>query len=81
MGLPIIATKITSHERILQPGENSILVNSEDTEEMAAAIERLSRNDQLREKMGTQARKSAIEHDWKHRFEQIKQTITETLRN
>ncbi|TKX85364.1 glycosyltransferase [Halorubrum sp. SS5] len=75
MGLPIIATNITAHERILQAEEDSIFIDANDTTEMAVAIERLACNDHLREEMGAQARMNAMEHDWEKRFELIRKTI------
>lgn len=68
-GLPCIAFKpdgkkiVTASDEIITNGENGFLVKN--TKEMADRIEVLLKNDDLRERMGRNARKNAEKYSWR----------------
>jgi len=57
MSLPVLATKISEIEEAVLNGENAILANFNDTENLALAIIQLYEDKKLREKMGVNNRK------------------------
>ncbi|MDB9235925.1 glycosyltransferase family 4 protein [Halorubrum ezzemoulense] len=79
LGLPIIATKITPHERILEHEVDSLLVEPKDTQEMAKAIERLLTDEDLREELGSNARTKGIENSWDRRIETILEVFSSEI--
>ena len=71
LGLPIVASRITPHERILGNGDSGLLYSPESTAEFAQALERLLTDDELREQMGEDARKASMDADWDRQFETV----------
>jgi glycosyltransferase involved in cell wall biosynthesis len=59
--LPVLATKIEEVEEAVVDGENGILVNRHDVDELAAAIIELAQNDTMRQRMGQLGRKRVVE--------------------
>lgn len=79
LGMPIIATKITPHERLLEHNHDSLLVAPNSPDEMAAAIEKLLTDETFRQKLGQNARSKSIRNDWEDRIEMILDAVsTET---
>ncbi len=60
-GKPVIATRVGGIPDIIEDGENGILVPPEDSNAMANAILRLANDDDLRDKLGKNARKKFAE--------------------
>jgi len=60
MGKPIIATCVGGIPEAIENGKNGILVDA-DAESVAEAIERLIKNENMREKLGKEAEKTARE--------------------
>jgi glycosyltransferase involved in cell wall biosynthesis len=58
-GKPIVATDIESSREILVPGENGLLVAPADETALARAIEQLTLNPGLAERLATNARRAA----------------------
>ncbi|RLG31401.1 glycosyltransferase family 1 protein [Methanosarcinales archaeon] len=58
-GKPIVATNTEGFE-VLEQSNAGLLVNPENSQELANAIIKLLRNDQLREQMGANGRKAAV---------------------
>jgi glycosyltransferase involved in cell wall biosynthesis len=56
-GKPVIATDVRGNRDLIQDGVNGILVLMNDIEATAKAIERLSYDEQLRQKMGREGRR------------------------
>ncbi len=71
LGLPIVATAITPHERILQDGHDSILVAPDDPPEMAAAFRRLKTDDAFRAELAANSRRKGIANGWDTRVNTI----------
>lgn len=63
-GLPVIATSVGDIPRLIQDGVNGLLVPPGDPVALAAAIEELARNPQLRERLGRAARLTAEKYSW-----------------
>ncbi len=63
-GLPVVATDILAHRRVINHGENGLLVLPQDPEAMASAIERLFYDDHLRLRIGENARQTAMRYSW-----------------
>ena len=77
LGLPIIATTITPHQRILEHGRDSLFVEPGSSCQMAEAIEQLLVDEELRHELGTNARKKGIQNSWQSRIESIVEAIAE----
>jgi glycosyltransferase involved in cell wall biosynthesis len=56
-GKPVIATNVRGNRDLIQDGVNGILVPVNDVEATAKAIEKLSHDEQLRQKMGREGRR------------------------
>ncbi len=50
--IPVVSTTVSGVPELVTDGENGLLVNSEDPEQLSRAIEQLIRSPQLRRKMG-----------------------------
>lgn len=61
-GCAVIASAVGQIVDVLRDGENGLLVPPGDTQAMAGALERLIGDATLREKLGSQARQSALDH-------------------
>jgi len=75
MGLPIVATSITPHERILEDGYDSILVDVSDVDAMSAAFAHLLDNETYRRKLSYNARQKGLENSWEKRMEKVDSII------
>jgi len=60
-GLPVIAARLGELERMLSDGEDAILVDASDTDELVRAILRLAEDRDLRARLGQAARRSVSE--------------------
>lgn len=60
-GLPVVATAINANLDVIKSGENGILVNPKSPREMAKAISILLGDDNLRKRLGRNARKTIEE--------------------
>jgi glycosyltransferase involved in cell wall biosynthesis len=63
-GLPVVATAVPGNEELVLPGVNGVLVPPGDPERLAAALERLLADPDLRRRMGAESRAMAIQRDW-----------------
>jgi glycosyltransferase involved in cell wall biosynthesis len=61
VGTPVISTKVSGTDELIQDGENGLLVDIGDTEGLAQAFERLLSNQELREKIGKEGQKLATQ--------------------
>ena len=77
MRMPIVATKVGSIEGILIDEENSILINNPlDKEEYKNKIEKITQNEELREKIARNAHSDAVnKYEWSKAFKIYKQAI------
>ncbi len=64
-GRPLVATDTTATRRVLGEGSFGLLVPAGDEAALAAALERLATQPELRERLAAAARKRAVEHvEW-----------------
>lgn len=59
VGTPVISTKVSGTDELIQDGENGLLVDIGDTDGLAHAFERMLSNHDLRERIGKEGRKSS----------------------
>ena len=59
-GLPIVTTSVGSILEAVHDGENGLIVRPQDSVEIAAALERLLRDTDLRQRLGEQGRRFAL---------------------
>ncbi|TKX86567.1 glycosyltransferase [Halorubrum sp. SS5] len=77
LGLPIVATDITPHRRILSHEEDSLIVATDSPTEMASAIERLILDESFRATLSANARAAGQDNSWETRINTILDTIDE----
>lgn len=77
-GLPVVAARVGGIPYLLQDGENALLFESENADEMAEKIETILESPQLAEKLSANARGLAeksdwqnVRHEWRKLFEEI----------
>ena len=61
VGLPVISTAVSGATDLIIPEQNGLLVDCDDTEGLAAAMERMASDDELRQTTAQNARKLADE--------------------
>jgi len=61
-GLPVIASRIGGVVDVVEDGKSGILFEPGNVSELASAIVRLLRDDELRQRLGTEARKRIVEN-------------------
>lgn len=64
LGIPMVATNVGGTKELLTEGENGLIVNLRDCKDLAAKLEKLIVNKDLREKMGNANRKKAESLSW-----------------
>jgi len=60
-GLPVVVSDIAAHREIVRPDESGVLVATDDTSGWAAAIRRVIEEPALRTRLGTAARREAMQ--------------------
>lgn len=78
MGLPVVATRITPHERILTDGRDSVLVPPDSVDGFADAFRRLATDQSLRDRYSEAAREKGEENSWDSRLDTITAIIEDT---
>jgi len=61
-GCAVVASNVPGVNGVLDDGENGLLVPGSNPEALANALERLLRDDALAARLGTAARKTAVNH-------------------
>ncbi|HWC09959.1 MAG TPA: glycosyltransferase [Acidimicrobiales bacterium] len=74
-GRAILASRLPVLREVLND-DNAVLVNATDIDAWESALDRLTRDDQWRKSLGTQARRDAERYTWKHRVETCLQSLT-----
>jgi len=72
-GLPVIVPKLSicgASELIANMANGILLGNATDADEIASKIELLSKNEDLRQRLSEEARKTAEKHSWRKMAEQ-----------
>ena len=77
LGLPVIATDIPAHRRILTDGRGAIIVEENSAEAIATAVESLLREPDRIVELSEGARTSALQHNWESRFSALFERIEE----
>ncbi|WP_323191238.1 glycosyltransferase family 4 protein [Halostella sp. PRR32] len=70
-GVAIVCTRTVGTEQILNDGENGLLVESDDTDDVADALSRLVREEELRSRLSSEAQKTVREYRWSEINESI----------
>lgn len=66
-GKAVVASNLDQLAEVLSDGETALLVPPDDAERLAAAIERLAEDEELRSRIGANARMRVLEgHTWRH---------------
>ncbi|MCD5383965.1 glycosyltransferase family 4 protein [candidate division WOR-3 bacterium] len=79
-GLPCIVSKETGTSELMENGVDGIILNSlRDAEEIRQKIEFLSKNSEIREKMGNNARKKSLQYKWERMGEECEKLIAASL--
>lgn len=74
-GMPVVASAVGQVPSILEQGRSGLLVPPGDMAALAAALNRLAHDPELREALGVRARAAAGNHSWNN----VLATITEAL--
>lgn len=64
VGLPLVASDVPSLRELLTHEQDALLAPPDDAAALAAAIERLVRDEKLRARLGSNLRSRAAEHTW-----------------
>lgn len=64
MGKPVVATNLKGISQIIKHGENGLLVEPNNPDEVTEAILRIYKDPELRSRLEQNARKSVLEYDW-----------------
>jgi glycosyltransferase involved in cell wall biosynthesis len=67
-GLPVIVSDLGGPKELVQDGRTGIVTKAHDPEDFARAIERMSRDSDLRSRMGREARQQVIDRSWPGAF-------------
>jgi glycosyltransferase involved in cell wall biosynthesis len=78
-GLPVVAAGAGGPAEIIVDGETGLLYIPGDIEELSAILKALGRDDQLRRRLGTQARNSVSEYSPERVAEQIEEMYVQVL--
>ncbi|MBA3689275.1 MAG: glycosyltransferase family 4 protein [Chloroflexi bacterium] len=70
-GVPIVASDIHGYKNVVQRGVQGLLVEPRNHRALAAALYRLSNDEELRHRMGEEGRARAPEYSWDRVTEQI----------
>ena len=72
MGKGIVASRLGQIADVLDDANTALLVEAGDSDELASAIRRLAESGELRRRLGTNARETAVhEHTWKHNAQRV----------
>lgn len=71
MGLPVVASRIDPHERILNDGETALLFNADSPADCRAKLARLVTDEELRTRLSVAAQEKSSQHSWEGRFQVV----------
>ena len=78
-GKPIVASNIPGYASVMTDKKEGFLLNPKDAEGLAAALQTLIENPQLRSSMGTRGLTTAQSYDWKTVAPKINEIYHETI--
>jgi glycosyltransferase involved in cell wall biosynthesis len=67
-GLPVIVSDVGGPKELVEDGTTGIVTKAHDAEDFARAIERISKDQKLRSRMGQEARQRVIDRSWPGAF-------------
>ena len=67
-GLPVIVSDLGGPKELVDDGRTGIVTKAHDAEDFARAIERITRDANLRVQMGREARRRVIDRSWPGAF-------------
>lgn len=76
MGLPVVASRVAAHERILDDGETALFYEPSSVDELSTQLERLLSDDKFRCDMASNARKKSFEYSWEERFSVLEDPLS-----
>ena len=79
MGKVVVATNLKGVRTIIKDGENGLLVEPENPEDMAKAILKIYKDPELRKKIESNARRSVEKYDWDKINERIDKKLKEVV--
>jgi glycosyltransferase involved in cell wall biosynthesis len=68
LGVPVVATPAGGTRELVEQGENGFVVPKGSTDDLAAAVERLGSDPELRDRMGRNARRTVVERFSQERY-------------
>ena len=72
MGKGIVASRLGQIADVLEDAKTALLVEPGDSAELALAIRQLAESGELRRRLGTNARETAVQkHTWKHNAKRV----------
>lgn len=71
MGQPIVATRLSGIAEVVEDEKHGLLVEPDESEAFADAIQRIYTHDTLRENLSKNARDRANDFDWETIHEQV----------
>ena len=77
MELPVIATNILAHRKVIEHKKNGLLVPPQDPTELANAIQILYKDNKLRNLMAQNARATAVRYSWENVLKPLVDKIEE----
>jgi glycosyltransferase involved in cell wall biosynthesis len=81
MAKPVIASRLGQIGEVIRDGENGLLIEPEDAVALARAIERLTLDQSLRERLGVCARQTVAEHyTWRHNAARVFDAMNNNFR-
>jgi glycosyltransferase involved in cell wall biosynthesis len=80
-GIAIVATATGGSKEVLRHDENAVVVERNDADDLAAALNRLLTNEQSRRRLGTNAQASVLPFDLDKMLDRIEQHLQSVLNN
>jgi glycosyltransferase involved in cell wall biosynthesis len=75
LGLPVVASRISPHERILTENSNALLYEPESADSLRNQLERIVENKEMRDEFAENARSTALEYSWEQRFSVVEESL------
>ncbi|MDD4322945.1 MAG: glycosyltransferase family 4 protein, partial [Dehalococcoidales bacterium] len=79
LGKPIVASRIEGYRHVVTDGQEGILVPPKNSQSLAAALQKLIDDDNLRHQMGSNGITTAARYDWKIIARRVLQFYQETI--
>lgn len=74
-GLPVISSDTGGVDQLVETGINGIILNTNDSSELAQAITKIAKSKKLQSSMGKESRKLSLKHSWEHVVSKLKRLL------